>query len=106
MLRKTQKELLERAKFIEKKINGNFVTSSENIKSTIGGGTFPDTYIDSAGIVLNNKKIIREIESFLLEQEIPIIGRIEKDILIFDLRTIFEDNDEYFIEKINMFFKK
>ena len=106
MLRKTQKELLERAKFIEKKINGNFVTSSENIKSTIGGGTFPDTYIDSAGIVLNNKKIIREIESFLLEQEIPIIGRIEKDILIFDLRTIVEENDEYFIEKINMFFKK
>ncbi|MBI63431.1 MAG: L-seryl-tRNA(Sec) selenium transferase [Chloroflexi bacterium] len=106
MLRKTQKELFERAKFIEKKINGNFFKSSKNIKSTIGGGTFPDTYIDSAGIVLNNKKIIREIESFLLEQEIPIIGRIEKDILIFDLRTIIEDNDEYFIEKINMFFKK
>ena len=106
MLGKTQKELLERAKVIEKNINRSFFTSSENIKSTIGGGTFPDTYIDSAGIVLNNKKIIREIESFLLEQEIPIIGRIEKDILIFDLRTIVEDNDEYFIEKINMFFKK
>ena len=42
----------------------------------------------------------------LLEQEIPIIGRIEKDILIYDLRTIVEDNDEYLIEKINMFFKK
>ena len=35
----------------------------------------------------------------------PIIGRIENDEFLLDLRTIFEEYDNYLISNINKYFK-
>jgi L-seryl-tRNA(Ser) seleniumtransferase len=68
-------------------------------KSTIGGGSLPGETMDSYGIqmkVNNPEKFARKIRTGIT----PVIPRIEKDAVIFDLRTILKNEDEALIASI------
>ena len=68
-------------------------------KSTIGGGSLPGETMDSYGIqvkVNNPEKFARKIRTSVT----PVIPRIEKDVVIFDLRTILQIEDEALIASI------
>ena len=97
--------LKKRANDIIHKIPKNTFTIREDIKSTIGGGTFPDTFIDSVGISIGKTHKISDLENYLLNLSNPIVGRIENDEFLLDLRTIFEEYDNYLISNINKYFK-
>jgi len=97
--------LKKRANDIILKIPKNTFTIREDIKSTIGGGTFPDTFIDSVGISIGKTHKISDLENYLLNLSNPIVGRIENDEFLLDLRTIFEEYDNYLISNINKYFK-
>ena len=97
--------LKKRANDIILKIPKNTFTIREDIKSTIGGGTFPDTFIDSVGISIGKTHKISKLENYFLNLSNPIIGRIENDEFLIDLRTIFEEYDNYLISNINKYFK-
>ena len=38
--------------------------------------------------------------------KLPILGKVENDNLVIDLRTIFNEYDNYLIESLNNFFNK
>ena len=101
----TQDSLKKRANDIIDKIPRDTFRIREDIKSTIGGGTFPDTFIDSVGISIGKTHKISKLENYFLNLSNPIIGRIENYEFLLDLRTIFEEYDNYLISNINKYFK-
>ncbi len=60
-------------------------------RSTPGGGTLPGVEIPSAGVAFNSPD--GELRTRLRELDRPIIGRIEKNHTILDLRTVHPDDD-------------
>ena len=98
-------EIKKRANLILEKLPKEFFRLTQ-CKSTIGGGTFPETYIDSYGIKMTEKSLTKKLESYLLNMKLPILGKVENDNLVIDLRTIFNEYDNYLIESLNNFFNK
>jgi L-seryl-tRNA(Ser) seleniumtransferase len=61
--------------------------------SEVGGGTLPDVVIPSYGIGLKPFSIsLEKFEARLRGLEVPIIGRIEKDLFLLDMRTLLKDD--------------
>ena len=63
-----------------------------DISSKAGGGALPLLNLPSTGVGLKIKGITpNTIEKYMRNHELPIIGRIEEDVFIMDLRTINGD---------------
>jgi L-seryl-tRNA(Ser) seleniumtransferase len=59
------------------------------LASEAGGGTMPDVYLPSFGLALETPNdTADQIESRLRMLDVPIIARIEKERVLFDLRTV------------------
>ncbi len=64
----------------------------EKIVSRVGGGAMPEQNLESRAITFRPINMsVNRLESFLRMLEVPVIGRIEADKLLFDLRTVAED---------------
>ena len=64
-------------------------------ESATGGGTLPLAHIPSAGIAIKACDDTPEaVASRLRKHQPPVIGRIENDSLIIDLRTVLPDDDQ------------
>ncbi len=60
--------------------------------SRVGGGAMPEQNIPSAGVNIKPHNLkVNELEFKLRQQNIPIISRIEDDLLVLDLRTTADD---------------
>ena len=105
LIKLDSEEIKKRANLILDKLPKEFFRLTQ-CKSTIGGGTFPETYIDSYGIKMTEKTLTKKLESYLLNMKLPILGKVENDNLVIDLRTIFNEYDNYLIESLNNFFNK
>jgi L-seryl-tRNA(Ser) seleniumtransferase len=63
-----------------------------NISSTAGGGALPLLNLPSKGVGVKIQNIsANAIETYMRENKSPIIGRIEEDIFIMDMRTVQDD---------------
>jgi L-seryl-tRNA(Ser) seleniumtransferase len=63
-----------------------------NVSSKAGGGALPLLNLPSQGLRLTVEGMTpNAIEKYLRNNELPIIGRIEEDMFIMDLRTIQDD---------------
>ncbi len=63
-----------------------------NLSSRAGGGALPLLNLPSKGVGVEIQGIsANSIEEYLRNNELPIIGRIEDDIFILDLRTVQDD---------------
>ena len=82
-------EIKKRANLILEKLPKEFFRLTQ-CKSTIGGGTFPETYIDSYGIKMTEKNLTKKLESYLLNMKLPILGKVENDNLVIDLKDYFQ----------------
>jgi len=69
-------------------------------KSTAGGGSVPGLELPSYAVSPAGSQSADEAEKILRLQSIPIIGRIENDRLLLDVRTIFNSDHEYMINAI------
>ena len=71
-------------------------------KSEIGGGSFPETFLDSIVVKLTHKKkSSTEIERrLLLDVEVPVITRIKENSIILDMRTLRENEFELVKENL------
>lgn len=85
-------KLKKRAKKILKNVNLPFEIIES--KAQFGGGTTPLYNIPSIEIKLEVKKPL-EVYKFLLNLETPIISFLKDDSVNFDLRSVFEEEDEY-----------
>jgi L-seryl-tRNA(Ser) seleniumtransferase len=70
-------------------------------ESRIGGGSAPDVKPETILVSLRHSKLSAdEIEERLRAAETPIIARIENDLVVIDLRTVAEEDEEVLIETI------
>jgi L-seryl-tRNA(Ser) seleniumtransferase len=68
--------------------------STVNSVATTGGGTLPDVEIPSAGIAVRSGDGPDAYAARLRAARPPVIGRVEDDRLIVDLRTVRESDLE------------
>jgi L-seryl-tRNA(Ser) seleniumtransferase len=71
------------------------------LESEVGGGTLPDVVIPSYGIGLKPHLMsLEKFETKLRGLTVPIIGRIEKDMYLIDMRTLLKDDRDPLISGI------
>ena len=102
MISMSMEELREKAgKFAEKVKETAFKSEIMEDKAEIGGGSYPGVYLDSVSVKLtHNTKTATEIEGILLEADIPIITRIKENSIIFDMRTLREQEFDLVVESL------
>jgi len=97
----TLKRRAQRITNILKKGCKNLSVSAVELYSEVGGGTLPDVSIPSFGVALKLHTIsIDMLEERLRNMEVPIIGRIEKDTFLLDMRTLLKDDESILISEI------
>ena len=102
MISMSMEELREKAgKFAEKVKETAFSAEITEDKAEIGGGSYPGVYLDSMSVKLtHNIRTATEIEGILLETDIPIITRIKENSIIFDMRTLREQEFDLVVESL------
>jgi L-seryl-tRNA(Ser) seleniumtransferase len=87
-----KKEAQKIAKNLRSRCNNISVTVVP-LESEVGGGTLPDVVIPSYGIGLKPHLMsLEKFETKLRSLAVPIIGRIEKDMYLLDMRTLLKDD--------------
>jgi L-seryl-tRNA(Ser) seleniumtransferase len=77
---------------------GSMTVSVAEIYSEVGGGSLPDVIIPSYGILIKPHTMSLEVlEKRMRNLEVPIIGRIEKETLILDMRTILKEEEPFLL---------
>ena len=101
MLSASDEELHERAKTlcseIEKKGGSSEIIET---KSVAGGGSVPGLELKSYAVSPKSGESASSLENRLRSIEVPIIGRIENDRFLLDVRTMFEEDFEYIASAI------
>ena len=89
-------------KFVDMIKTMEFYLEIAEDKSEIGGGSFPETFLDSIVVKLTHKKkSSTEIERrLLLDVEVPVITRIKENSIILDMRTLRENEFELVKENL------
>lgn len=102
MISMGKEELLQKAKIFKEKVGKDFIAIIEDSKAEVGGGSYPTSFLESVVVKISHKiKTATDIEKRLLEVKIPIITRIKENNLIFDMRTLDEDEFDLVIEELN-----
>jgi L-seryl-tRNA(Ser) seleniumtransferase len=89
---------------VAKALGGDFVVELCECQSQIGSGALPLETIASAGLAVTSKRKGPELErlsAMLRELPRPVIGRIERERLVLDLRCTGED--EAFLSNLSHF---
>ncbi len=82
------------ASHLRKRCNGVDVSVVE-VDSEVGGGSFPDMIVPSVGIALAPFTMtVDSFEKQLRSLSVPVIARIEKEKLIFDMRTVLAQDEK------------
>jgi L-seryl-tRNA(Ser) seleniumtransferase len=72
----------------------DLIVSVVEINSEVGGGSLPDIVIPSYGIAIKPRTMSVEVfEERLRSLEVPVIGRIEKEMLLLDMRTVLKEEE-------------
>ena len=86
-------EVKERAQklghVLRSRLKGGWVVNIVSVVSRVGGGALPDAAIPSWAVELvKDSGLIQDLSSALRTAETPVVARIEKGRLLFDLRTV------------------
>lgn len=104
MIKEDEKNLKKRARFLLNKLkNSNLSITLQMIpvESEVGGGSFPELKLPSWAIAITPKGVsVDTLEERLRQLQVPIIARIEKERIIFDVRTILKKDEGDFIKGI------
>jgi L-seryl-tRNA(Ser) seleniumtransferase len=96
MLTRTPESIEARARAVAAALESSGLYDCEVVdgRSTIGGGTTPGLTLPTRLLALTRRDFSASaLEASLRRLDPPIIARIERDRLVLDLRTVFEDED-------------
>jgi len=97
MLRLPQQEITRRARRLAERIGARrgFSAIVRDGQSVLGGGSTPGQGLETSLVAVRHRSHgAAALEGILRRHRPAIIGRIEKDDFILDLRTVFEDQDD------------
>jgi L-seryl-tRNA(Ser) seleniumtransferase len=101
MLRAEPSELKARADSFTQRIGGCGRTIE--LKSVVGGGSVPETYLPSWGVALEVEGLPdTELERRLRLSNPPVISRIEGGRVILDFRTIFPSEEDEVLQAVEL----
>jgi len=96
MIQLSKEELVRRATWLADRIAAcpGFSAALEDGESVIGGGSTPGQSLPTKLVAVTHARhSAQELESLLRRNSPPVIGRVERDRLLLDLRTVFEDEE-------------
>ncbi|WLE95172.1 MAG: L-seryl-tRNA(Sec) selenium transferase [Candidatus Electrothrix communis] len=80
------------AEVLQKNISTCCTIQIEKVMSRVGGGALPEQNLPSRAVILQPLFLkINRLEQKLRKLDIPIIGRVENDRLLLDMRTVRSD---------------
>jgi len=97
MIQLPKDAIVPRAERLAERVRGcaEFSVRVQDGDSVIGGGSTPGQSLPTALVaVTHTRHSAQKLEAFLRRNSPPIIARVERDELLLDLRTVFEDQDE------------
>lgn len=102
MLSLTRAEITDRARLIVDEIDRGHESQLRatilDDESAIGGGAGPTSALKTSVIALSHPQLSAdELERRLRSNTPPILGRIAQDMVLLDLRTVFEDEEPLLI---------
>ncbi|MBZ4653235.1 MAG: L-seryl-tRNA(Sec) selenium transferase [Peptococcaceae bacterium] len=96
-LKEKAERMIRALTFIQDKVEAQALTT----EAQMGGGSLPGQMIPSWGIGIKFKTItLEEAEKALRQLPVPVIGYIERDTYILDMRTLLPGDDEVVIRSI------
>jgi L-seryl-tRNA(Ser) seleniumtransferase len=96
MMRISEQEIASRAARLAERIAAvpGCAVQIEDGESVVGGGSMPGQSLPTKLLAVTHARhSAQELEALLRRNSPPIIARIERDRLLLDLRTVFEDQD-------------
>jgi L-seryl-tRNA(Ser) seleniumtransferase len=95
MLGISPEEIMRRCReVVEKTVSPRFALDVVPVSSLVGGGTAPKASLASYAISLRHTSLTAaDLLGALRQLETPIIGRIEDDVVLLDLRTVPSGSD-------------
>ena len=92
-----RKRAIRLAAHLKKRLSGVAISVIDTF-AEVGGGSLPDTVIPSCGLsIVAGALSTQELERRLRALDVPIIGRIEKDAFIIDVRTVQKEEEPLLI---------
>jgi L-seryl-tRNA(Ser) seleniumtransferase len=80
------------AEVLEKGIGIRCIVQIAEVMSRVGGGAMPEQNLPSRAVILRPLSMkINHLENKLRRLDIPVIGRVENDCLLLDMRTVRSD---------------
>jgi len=80
------------ARRIRKSLAGKCRVSVKAIGSRVGGGALPEEDLESRAVILEPLDMtVNALEKKLRANRLPVLGRIEEDRYILDMRTVMDD---------------
>jgi L-seryl-tRNA(Ser) seleniumtransferase len=80
------------ARRVRKELSGSCKVSTCEVMSRVGGGAMPEQNLSSMAVVIEpHKMTVSCLEQALRQLEVPVIGRVEEDRLLLDMRTVADD---------------
>ncbi len=85
----------------EQQLSADCACELVRCQSQVGGGAMPGQSLDSWAVALRPSLLkISQVEHRLRQAELPVIARIEEDRLLFDLRTVADEELELLLAGI------
>ncbi len=79
----------------------DLIVSGVATHSEAGGGSLPDVVIPSFALALQPQAMsVGHFEERLRSLDIPVIGRIERERLVLDMRTVLKDDEPFLVAGI------
>ncbi|HEX5412338.1 MAG TPA: L-seryl-tRNA(Sec) selenium transferase [Terriglobia bacterium] len=96
MMRRPLEELAVRATSLVAKLAGiaSISAGAEDGESVAGGGSTPGQSLPTKLVAVRHSRLnAQELEAALRRNRPPVIARVERDRLLLDLRTVFDEQD-------------
>jgi L-seryl-tRNA(Ser) seleniumtransferase len=94
MMSATHAELGIRAKAIAQKLKtAGLAARVIDGKSMVGGGTLPEQGLPTALVSIKPKGSVEAFSRYLRLSDPPLVARIENDVVVIDMRTVFPEQD-------------
>jgi len=91
---------------IKKRLAGKCSISIKVTDSRVGGGALPEENLESRAVVLEPlDRSVNELEKNLRLNTLPVIGRIEEDRFVLDMRTVRDDEISLIADTLDRVFE-
>ncbi|MBO8137762.1 MAG: L-seryl-tRNA(Sec) selenium transferase [Desulfotomaculum sp.] len=100
-LENLQQRAQELAECIENKVRGMAEVNYEEGLSQVGGGAMPTAHLPTGLVRVNPKKIaVEDLVTKLRLGEPPVVGRVQDDSLLLDVRTLQKDDIDLLVQAL------